>query len=568
MSYQLLFKRKIKKRKKVEEYKDYVYISDNLLKRATKSVGTSIETEVYIIELPSTKFKLKTVENLLKSKVFKLDVLPKLFKQIRYESVFEIKPTRYILKMKLNNFKSLKFPPSNLQVKKFRSLPLSFSNVSVSSFVNISKKYLLASKLAFMKRKARVGINMEGIGSVLELGSTSEYGVLNKIDLGLFVSEESKAIFGGSKYVGEPIVFVLNDDLWYFIAKLCKEIYREVRGEFPKPHIINIEEKEDFEEFITLVELGEKVAKDIIIIRFLSNDVKPYTNNPKFKKIMKRVVNELFSQGLGFLILTVNPRSKEASNILDELEGKVLNEFSEFHILKLIKIKTLSIEVIPIIEEFMKVIYGIKKFTQKPLERGLRVIGCRIAEAERLYRDLIDDTLRFNKYLYKVKLHKVNGKKESEDHLALKALAVKNLVENYGVELSDIETEYVIGDNVVADVYVKSLNWVIEVETLFDTGAVPILKIRDTVLKYKKVPVRKIWVVIRNMPALIHFQDLLKLLKYLRHEMKGTEIEFHVINVKNKNLVNVLEIRNQMLQHLSKVFLKARKHKECKDSTS
>ena len=83
------------------------------------------------------------------------------------------------------------------------------------------------------------------------------------------------------------------------------------------------------------------------------------------------------------------------------------------------------------------------------------------------------------------------------------------------------------------------------------------MKIRDAVLKYKNIPdVDKIWVVIRNLPVLLHFRDLLKLLKYLRDELRGKEIEFFVVNVGKGTLANILEIRKQILKTLSEHELK------------
>ncbi|RLE88965.1 MAG: hypothetical protein DRJ67_00635 [Thermoprotei archaeon] len=165
---------------------------------------------------------------------------------------------------------------------------------------------------------------------------------------------------------------------------------------------------------------------------------------------------------------------------------------------------------------------------------------------------MLDRELGYSEYLLKVRRHSAGG--ESEDHLALKVLAIRNLVEREGVRLDNIESEYgLCGGRVVADVYVKSRGLAVEVETLSGAGPAPILSIRDSAMKYVEHPgcsVSEVWVVVRPQSALLHALQLLKLRRALEEVLKegGVKLKMLVATATGE-LRDVYEVVSRALEH-------------------
>jgi hypothetical protein len=176
-----------------------------------------------------------------------------------------------------------------------------------------------------------------------------------------------------------------------------------------------------------------------------------------------------------------------------------------------------------------------------------------VAEVDRRYRDFINELL-LSDYMAYVK--RDVSARESENHIALKILAIKVLTEEYGIRPEDICCTCPIDENVVPDIYVENRGLVVECETMFEVAPTPLIKIFETVRKYLNLnpskPVNEIWVIIRNWPALIHLGDLIWIESILREEFKRSKknvnVRFFVPDIHRKtiraldNIVNAFSI--------------------------
>ena len=295
----------------LEEHEKHIQVSDSLRKPITGSKSKHVVKSTRWVIEPSfiSEYKINSITDF--GRPIELKVTREIFDRFKCDIIIP-RPRRY--QIQIENFKPINiFSYVNPPKRYLLPRPIQLK-IKVLSYITGSKKYKLRG--LFVENKVNANIDKESLMEMIKLGSEAEYKVLSKIDLEdlLLETEKGEGIwFGGSKYVGEPIVFVINDDLWYLIAEICKEYYREARGDLPKPHVIQIEDEEDFEELKTLVELGEKVGKRLIIIRLLKdrNGDGLYISSKEevsmqFSKIMGRIINELFAQDLGFLILTVD----------------------------------------------------------------------------------------------------------------------------------------------------------------------------------------------------------------------------------------------------------------------
>ncbi len=134
------------------------------------------------------------------------------------------------------------------------------------------------------------------------------------------------------------------------------------------------------------------------------------------------------------------------------------------------------------------------------------------------------------------------GGVESDEHYLIKHFVVKYLVDN-GISKDDIETEVQVG-GVVPDVYVKSRNLAIEVETLFGKGSYAVDKLRDEILDYPSN--FELWIVMENFTMFLHLKEIFRLRNWLREI--GRKIEFYTLDLKNEKLVPVEKFVKDVLK--------------------
>jgi len=355
-------------------------------------------------------------------------------------------------------------------------------------------------------------------------------------------SEEEKVkdlLKVASEYVGEPIVIVLpesKEHLWYLFWIACRELYREVRGKLPESIILLGSEKKEHEMGLVNLpglELWLRISGSIsgkIIVAYEDYLIK----NEEARKWLKRRFIEAFTQGLGFLILlsrNVEKTEDALKKLFEPYEAKILS----FHTIPSPE------EMFEKINKTLNMTFGISYPIYKP---GMYDLA--ISYADRKYRDFVEAMLSSDYVAY---VRRDISEHESEDHLALKTLAIKYLHEKMNVKLENIKCTCKINENIVADIFVENKAIAIECETLFGTGPAPILKIFETIRKYieNRAAVNEIWVIIRNWQVFLHLGDIYWAWKILEKEMESEGLK---IKVK----MFVPDIPRRELKPLDKVF--------------
>ncbi|MEM4447264.1 MAG: hypothetical protein QW461_08235 [Candidatus Jordarchaeales archaeon] len=237
----------------------------------------------------------------------------------------------------------------------------------------------------------------------------------------------------------------------------------------------------------------------------------------EIKKWFRRRLQEAFSQGLGLLILIandVNKAKESVGNLCKPYAAKIidLHVTSELgHVLNRLA-RMLSIgfgipreeicktEELKVEDKVMTIIEG------QPCE--LPHMDIMVARTDRAYQSFLDELLSSD---YLAHARRDVGERESEDHVAMKILAIKDLHERFNVKLEDIICTCEVGDKIVADVYVRGKALAIECEMMLGIAPSPLLKIFESVRKYIErplkpdMPVNEIWIIVRNWPAILQF---------------------------------------------------------------
>jgi adenylate kinase family enzyme len=349
-----------------------------------------------------------------------------------------------------------------------------------------------------------------------------------------------------TEYVGEPIIIVLPKSalhVWYLFWVICRELYREARGSYPEPVILFKLKSEPTTKSkancVQRLEYWLKLYRSFSGKLVILDD--ECIEDEHVKELFERRLKETFSQGLGFIIVLARD-THETEELIKELCKPYIP-------------KVFSIERIPeegfMLERLSKTMSSLFGLPVR-LER-LSKLDTVVAEVDRRYRDFINKLL-LSDYMAYVK--RDVSARESEDHIALKILAIRVLVEEYGIRPENICCTCPIDENVVPDIYVENRGLVVECETMFEVAPTPLIKIFETVRKYLNLnpskPVNEIWVIIRNWPALIHLGDLIWIESILREEFKRSKknvnVRFFVPDIHRKtiraldNIVNASSI--------------------------
>jgi hypothetical protein len=344
----------------------------------------------------------------------------------------------------------------------------------------------------------------------------------------LFPEEKEKIrglVSAASEYVGEPIIVILpksSSHLWYLFWVICRELYREARGSYPEPVILLGEKSSDSAEY--WLKLYRSLSGKILIID--ESCIK------STKGVFKRRLPEAFSQGLGFIVVL-------ADNVNDA--EKTIKELCNPYIPRIISIEKVP-EIGYILDRSTKIIsscFGLVIMSDE-LDRI-------IAEVDRKYRDFINELLTSEYVAY---VRRDISEHESEEHVAMKALVIKVLREEYNIRPEKICCTCPI-DNIVADIYVEDKKLAVECETMFEVAPAPYIKIFETVRKYAvRKGVNEVWVVIRNWPILIHLGDLVWAEELLKNEFKqlGINIRFLVPDISRKTLRALDEIFDEIVE--------------------
>ena len=333
------------------------------------------------------------------------------------------------------------------------------------------------------------------------------------------------------KLIGEPIIIILPETkhcLWYLFWVLCRELYREAKGSLPTSAVFTGYPPKIFlEGFEVWLRLFGTISNNIVIIR---------DEHLELGKWIKRKLSEMFSQELGFLIVI----AKNVSGIEDKIK-----DLCKPYIPKIFSFRlTLSDEeFFTRVRKMLSVIFGVPE-NQLPPSMDMLV-----ASLDRGYRNFLDEMLT-SRYLAHTR--RDISEKESEDHIALKTLAIKYLHEKMNIDLKNIICTCKVGEQIIADIYVEDKALAVECETLFGVGATPLFKIFETARKYVErsldLPVKEIWIIVRNWSAALHLGDLYWAEKVLEKELKekGKNVRIFIPDIYAGSLVLLDEIINKI----------------------
>jgi hypothetical protein len=387
-------------------------------------------------------------------------------------------------------------------------------------------------------------INAKLRGSAEELQATVQAQRLRSIgmlDL-LFLEEKEKFrkfVGASAEYAGEPVIIILPEHehhLWYLFWVVCRELYREARGAYPEP-VVLLEKGHD----VWLRHVGGFSGKIVILHeKFVRSD--------EDKEFFRKRLQEMFSQGLGFLII-IAKEVFEAEKFVRELckpfQARIIGVYAiprlgiiSRHTAKLLSAafgvpfdEICETEGLDVKEKIITI------FDDKPIE--FPNLDIMVARIDRAYREFVNKLLSSDYVAYS---RRDVGEQESEDHVAMKILVIKLLHEAYGVGLQKIFCTYKVGDEVIADIYVRDKELAIECETMLGTAPAPLLKIFESVRKYIEREltehINEIWVVIRNWPAIVHLGDLFWAENILRKELKqfNKKVKFFVPDIRRESL--------------------------------
>jgi len=365
--------------------------------------------------------------------------------------------------------------------------------------------------------------------------------------------EKLKRLIGTSnEYIGEPVIIILpkvrDGEVWYIFWLVCRELYREIKGQYPESAIFvsypsqpysqvehSSKETDKDKTYVGLniwLKLYGKISNNIVVLE---------DSQLKDKEVIRwlgRRLREAFSQGLGFLIILTDNIETTETTIRD------LCKPYKPRIISLYLTTPISSSTFARASMLVNLVFGIPQDELK-----FRSIDEIISLADRAYREFIEDILLSNYITY---VKRDVSEHESEDHIAMKALAIKYLHEKENVKLEDIKCTYEVGEGVIADVYVESKNIAIECETLLGTAPSPLLKILESARKYleRKLnkQVREIWIIVRNWSAMLHLGDLYWIENMLKKEFKpeNINIKFFVPNIYTKSLTPLSEIAKKL----------------------
>lgn len=373
-----------------------------------------------------------------------------------------------------------------------------------------------------------------------------------------------------------PIVILLpkfeDDSYSATLQIICKEIFHEIVGGLPEARRLSKEEKDKLDD---LYAEGRIEFIDESATKYFESDLnkfksaREWPNYLDWNKIRNRL-NEMYSQGFGFVIFHV------PENLIEDFEKKI---------------KEVSGDLKPQIIKVMPKIIGNRIYEGFPPNAGLvaeidskkaKDIKRKISSAmwgfvtpkrdERWESgETFDNFFGACEGAFYEKLRKIgesdirikeDGKEkripvdilvnsaenESRLHYYMKVFVVKYLIEKLGYSKDEVKTEEEAKiDEVIPDVRVKDV--VIEIETLYGTGR-PLGKIAETIKKYKGKNI-ELWLVVKNLDAIMYYRDLKKRAKAAKEEL-GVDVKFFTLNIEKLELVP-LESLKQYIESLNRI---------------
>jgi hypothetical protein len=449
--------------------------------------------------------------------------------------------------------------PSHLETRAFTTRPLIRLSEILLKLPKIAEDIRSDIKipaLAFnaLPRQGEIKTTLKEVAETLRAKVQAQQ-LRNKGLLELLFFEEEEKLRRLRKasevHAGEPVLIILPESkgcLWYLFWVVCRELYREAKGVYPEP-VVLLDKGHD-----VWLRLFGGLSGRVVVLR------KEQVEKAEAKEWFKRRLQEAFSQGLGYLIIMAG-----AESVSEAVE--FVRELSKPYTPMIVDIRTTSDsgQILETLARALSTGFGIpydelcrvdnlkneEKVSVSVGERSREFprVDVMVSRADRAYRDFVNELLSSE---YIACVERDVSEKESEDHIAMKALTVKYLSEKCGVKPEEIKCTCEVKEDVIADLYVKvrEKGLAIECETMFGTAPTPLLKVFESVRKYMGANgVSEVWVVVRNWSAILHLGDLLWAESLLKDELKeeGKDVKFFVPEIYEKSLKPLSEAARAIL---------------------
>lgn len=372
--------------------------------------------------------------------------------------------------------------------------------------------------------------------------SGEEAAPLGLLDLCFEPEDEEHTIKGVLNVSPERPVVILaekveGEDYLEALKHILREIYRIKVGGLPRPVVGRKAEEAEAGRRIHVIDDGETEFLGCFGIA----NIEDFKTKADPKKFLERV-SELFSQQFGFLIIhATRERLDYMQKILDPVKEQIPKWCS-------VKIKNLGPD------EKVDLASSAWGFVEPPGVFGATFDKC-FLECENLFWKRLERLVRTPKYSWvKESIEDEEGVPgyESALHYLTKVLIAKYLIEKEGLKAENIQTEEKLpsqepGPIPIPDIFEKSRNLAIEVETFYGTGMIPWRKLSRTLEKYK-ISGYKLWIVLPNLQMSLYLRGIRSIAKEL--EERKEPIEFYTFNVESGDLFQ-LEEYTKLLERAS-----------------
>ncbi|NJE06480.1 hypothetical protein E3E36_10070 [Thermococcus sp. M36] len=314
-----------------------------------------------------------------------------------------------------------------------------------------------------------------------------------------------------------------------FLKRLLREVYRIRAGGLPVAYHVLL--PGDPERLRSI-----KAGNSIFVLEW-EGRTKPEEKLKDYQLIIIEKVRELFSQGFGFLVFYGNDDFLEWVRTKIFVSRKATSNLNGNTKLSLVpRWIELGLKSPEDFERLIEHFWGF--YEELSLENeGFDYL---VSYFEGQYHEFMEGyvkTINIRGKTVPSALYIEGNAGESLIHYALKAFVFERLVEDYGVNPEDIETEYPEGD-IRIDVYIKTRDTAIEVETFYGE-TIPLLKLRkdvETRLNTKS----ELWIVLPPSSYLLFKNDVQAFIKWTSAEPKyRNRVKIFTVDIKNKKLVQI-----------------------------
>ncbi|QDA31132.1 hypothetical protein FH039_05310 [Thermococcus indicus] len=370
------------------------------------------------------------------------------------------------------------------------------------------------------------------IGLVVAAGSSGEIPEIELPVEDMF----SKAFGSGVSFLPEGPVIILakkpeEKKLGYieFLKRVLREIYRVRVGGLPTAYHVMLPEDTDRLQSL-------RAGKSIFVLDWVGKKEPEEELKKQHLKIMTEKVRELFSQGFGFLVFYGN------EEFLKWVKHKVFNSvlyISDSGNVKMSLVQKWVKLDLQSAESLCKLIHNFWGFygEQEPVDRGFDYLAPHLEDKYREFLETYTRTIRIHGKTIPSPLYIEGNPGESLIHYALKAFVFERLVEDYGVNPNDIETEYPEGEMRI-DVHVKSQNIAVEIETFYGE-TLPLLKLRKDV-ESRLTTKSELWIVLPPTSYVLFKNDVHAFIKWtLARPEYRNRVKVFTVDVNNRKLIQV-----------------------------